>query len=528
MLFALLLAAGPELAPMPRPVPADLPLSGLKESVYDPNLCVLRYPVGTRTAECQRSCDLGLGYFYSYVWMEAARAFETALLHDPDCAFAWLGLHRSLDKWGKGAPPTDALQAVGGGTLKGKPPRDYALDRARQLMDAAPHRELLLIKAKLQERGLWKGVSADDRKKEARATLDELLTLHEDDEEGWFARAQLAEGTHGPAPFYKALLRVNPLHPGANHELVHFFENIKRPALGWQYAEGYMKSSPGVPHALHMQAHLATRVGKWTHTTDWSRKAVDLQLAYHAAQGVKPADDHQYGHHLEILTRSLIHDGRFAEARQVQAVAEKADIRHRPERFRLELGCGDRDAAAKVADHYAKTDKPAGAYYRAVLALDSGDAATAAGHVEVLRQAKDRGKAAELRLLEVQGRLLCQTGQPDAGLKLLKRAVDRTKDDFAHHAWGNGASVMEVWGVAALEGGRPEVAEEAFQEALAHDAGSARAALGLWAICDKAGRTEEAGRYLELARKCWAKAKPEDFARLQTRLAGSPAVAAAE
>jgi Tfp pilus assembly protein PilF len=524
-MLALLLVAC-EVAPAPRPVPADLPLTGLKEAVHVPDLCHLRYPVGTRSADCQRFCDQALGYFYSYVWMEAARSFETALLHDPDCAFAWLGLHRALDKWGKGntAKPEPPL-AVAGGLLRprlpdryAKPVRDVALDRAKSLMDAAPHREQLLIRAKLQERGLWKGVGPDDRKSAARATLDELLAVYPDDQEGWFARSQVADGTHGAAPFHHALLRVNRLHPGANHELVHFYENVKRPALGWQYAEQYIQSSPGLPHAYHMQAHLATRVGKWDHTTDWSVKAVELQRQYHQAQGVKPDDDHQYRHHLEILTRSLTHDGRFAEALRVRKYAEDAGYQMRPEWFRLAVAMGDRPAAEAAADHFARTDKPAGAYYRAVLALEFGDPGTAAGHVEVLRQAAQRrhgGKLAELRLLEVHGRLLCRTGQPDAGLKLLKRAVDRTKDDFAHHAWGNGASLMEAWGLAAVECGRLADAEEAFQEALAHDAGSVRAAVGLWAVCRQLNRPAEADRYLAVARQCWAKADPGRLDRLR-------------
>jgi Tfp pilus assembly protein PilF len=531
MLAALLLAALPaaEVAPPPRPVPAALPVCGLAEAVHVPDLCLLHYPVASRSAECQRFCDQALGYFYSYVWMEAARSFETALLHDPDCAFAWLGLHRAMDKWGKGTTaPADPLLALAGAALKpklpdrlAKPARDYALDRARALMDKAGHREQLLVKAKLQEKGLWKGVGPDDRRKEARATLDELLALYADDEEGWFARAVLADGQHGPAPFHKALLRVNPLHPGANHELVHFYEAIKRPALGWPYAEGYMKSSPGLPHAFHMQAHLATRVGKWGRTTEWSKRAVELEREYHRVQGVKPADDHQYSHHLEILTKSLVHDGRFAEAREVRKLAEAADYQHRADWFRLELAAGDGAAAEAVCAAAAKADKPAGAYYRAVLALDAGDPGTAAGHIEVLRQQVQKrqgGKPAELRLWEVQGRLLCQTGRPDAGLKLLKRAVDKTKDDFGHHAWGNGASLMEAWGVAALEAGRVADAEEAFQEALAHDAGSVRGALGLWAICRKAGRADEADRFLALAKKCWASADPADFARVQAGL----------
>ena len=37
----------------------------------------------------------------------------------------------------------------------------------------------------------------EERKKKAQDTLDELITLYEDDEEGWFWRAQAAEGVNG-------------------------------------------------------------------------------------------------------------------------------------------------------------------------------------------------------------------------------------------------------------------------------------------------------------------------------------------
>ena len=102
---------------------------------------------------------------------------------------------------------------------------------------------------------------------------------------------------------------------------------------------------------------------------------------------------------------------------------------------------------------------------------------------------------------------------------LLKKIVDATKNDFGHHSWGNGAVYMEAWGVGALEAGDAAAAEEAFQEALAHDAGSVRGALGLWALCGRLGRTEEADRYLKVAERVWAKADPKDFARLQSDMA---------
>lgn len=508
-----------------------MPITGLAPAVYVPDLCLYRYPVSTRSADCQKFCDQGFGYFYSYVWMEAARSFETALSHDPDCAVAWLGLHNALEKWGRSSvPKPDPLYAVGGAGLAakphpryGKPPTGYALERAKELLPKASHREQLLVTAKLHEKGMMPGTGPDDRRRKAQQALDELLTLHPDDEEGWFARAQLGDGPNGRAPFFHALLRVNPYHPGANHEFVHMYENIRRPALGWPFAEGYIKSSPGIPHAFHMQAHLAMRVGKWSHTTDWSWKAVELEKAYHALQGVKPADDHQFYHHMETLTRSLVHDGRFAEAKRIkQEAVAKYDYHFRPEWFRMAVAEKDWAEAEKVVAFYRKGNKPEAAYFGAVLALERGDAGRAAAEVEVLRQAQQakRGdRRQELRIWEVQGRLECQTGNGGTGIKLLKRTIDKTKDDYQHHAWAGGAYYMEVWGVAALEAGIAAEAEEAFQEALAHDAGSVRGALGMWAVCDRLGRADEAARYLKVARRCWAKAEPHAFAQLQQDLA---------
>src|SRR5204863_5264750 len=135
-------------------------------------------------------------------------------------------------------------------------------------------------------------------------------------------------GTVSAVPYYKALLRVNPLHPGANHELVHFYEKMQRPALGWPYAEKYIESSPGLPHAFHMQAHLGTRLGRWSKSTEWSARAIELEKAYHKDMNVQPREDQQFSHHLEILLVSLTHDGRFAEARGVQRDMEAAGYKH--------------------------------------------------------------------------------------------------------------------------------------------------------------------------------------------------------
>jgi len=162
--------------------------------------------------------------------------------------------------------------------------------------------------------------------------------------------------------------------------------------------------------------------------------------------------------------------------------------------------------------------------------LKKHDAERAAPEIAVLQEAyrnKRYDKSLELRLWEVLGMLQCMQGQPESGLKLLAKAVDRTKSDYGHHAWGNGAYHMEAWGLAALGCHKYEVAEEAFLEALAHDSGCFHAALGLQVMCEKLGRNEEATRYADLAQRCWRKASPSDLVRELEALRGDVAVGGA-
>src|SRR5262249_33856726 len=78
-------------------------------------------------------------------------------------------------------------------------------------------------------------------------------------------------------------------------------------------------------------------------------------------------------------------------------------------------------------------------------------------------------------------------------------------------SWGNGAYYMEQWGLGALAAGKLDVAEEAFLESLAHDAGSVRAAMGLQVLCERQSRIEEAQRYAALAHKFWSRATAQHF-----------------
>src|SRR5690348_13839579 len=122
LVLAVVLAPAADLAPPPRskvkapeaasaPTGPKMPLSGLAPAKPMFDACLYRYGVGTDNKDCQAFVDQALGMYYSYVWIEAVRAAETAVTHDPECAYAWLILHRALEKWGRGSatPKTSGL-----------------------------------------------------------------------------------------------------------------------------------------------------------------------------------------------------------------------------------------------------------------------------------------------------------------------------------------------------------------------------------------------------------------------------------
>ncbi|MCY2972676.1 MAG: tetratricopeptide repeat protein [Planctomycetota bacterium] len=447
----------------------------LKPSRVEKDLCLYRYPVYTSSPLCQAFNDQGLAYLYSYAWMESARSFETALKHDPDCVMAHIGLAKALDRWGKKSESTKVIKD------------------AKRLEEKAAPNEKALLQAALVEYGLNENPPAagEARQKAATTIIDQALSQYDDDQELWFTRAQIAcnyatfGGNASSTPFYKALLKINPLHPGANHELIHFYEGQQRPALGWPHAEGYLNSSPGIHHANHMQAHLATRLGKWDKTSD-----------------------RQFQHHVQTLLSSLTHDGRFKEATALNDI--------RPDKskpsvawFKFLLASRDYKGADTEAKKFLKTEKNTASYLLAILHLAQNDPESAMPWVESLQQAWATGKKEkqqEFRLWEVQGLMLAAQGQYKLGARLLKRAIDKSKNDYSHHAWGNGSIFMEKLGLIALANKDFAEAEEAFLEALAHDPGSVHAALGLRRLCEVTSRKDESNDYAKLALRCWHKA----------------------
>ena len=336
-------------------------------------------------------------------------------------------------------------------------------------------------------------------------------------------RGAIAEGSNlGAIPFYKACLHVNPRHPGAHHQLVHAYEAIGRPALGWQHSDGYIDSAPLIPHSHHMQVHLAMRLSRWDIASANMLRSITLEKLYHQEMKVDPKQDGQYQHHLDICARALVHTGKYSKATELKKEADAIGWQIWNTWTRLFQAQHDWPELLKLGEEAKqKNNKETGMYMCALACLGVGDLSRAQAEVEALEteaESKKDNRELEYKLAEVRGRLDCATGKLEEGLKRIREGADKSKSDYGYHAYGGGAYLLEVWGQTALACGRPDEAEEAFLEALAHDTHSAPAALGLKVICDWLHRPEEAARYNELARRCWNDADQGVYDSELTRL----------
>jgi hypothetical protein len=272
--------------------------------------------------------------------------------------------------------------------------------------------------------------------------------------------------------------------------MVHAYEGIDRPALGWQYTEGYRRSAPNMPHAHHMQAHLAMRLGRWQEAIDATRMSRRTSLA-----GFPELDP---SHHIDILIRALAHEGRFAEAE-----SEPKAYRDGLPWARLLQLKADGAALEQWAAKRRESNATDGFYIGALAQLDRGDLAAVLPLMANVEEQWKKNPTNIYRYNEVKGRYLVQSGNVDEGLKLLREAAAKAVKDSGLHSWGGGSYQLEVWGEAALRARRWDEAEEAFHEALAHEHGSILGALGMQVVWEQRGRPERARHYADRAAAIW-------------------------
>jgi len=261
--------------------------------------------VTTKNAEAQAFYNQGVAYLHSYVWIDAARSFNQALRLDPGLAMAHVGLFRVF------------------ANLEDLTAAQQELGKAQALESAVSARERRRIEVTAKHLEALQELQSAAKHDAYKKAIETALNADPDDVELWLLRGNAEEpaangrgqaGTTGSIAFYEAALERSPDNFAAHHYLIHSYENISRNEEAAKQGERYAHLAPGVPHAHHMWGHDLRLVGKIDAAIEQFEIADQLELSWYKTDGLDASLDWHRPHNLDLLSRSLQHEGRMGEA----------------------------------------------------------------------------------------------------------------------------------------------------------------------------------------------------------------------
>jgi tetratricopeptide (TPR) repeat protein len=274
-------------------------------------------------AAAQPAFIRGVLLLHSFEYDDAIDAFRQAQRTDPGFALAY---------WGEALSYNQPLWY------------NESVDKARAtLARLAPTRDARQAKAPTaREKGYLDAIERlfGDGAKQARdrAYADRMAELsrqfpNDDEASAFYALALLAtipSAERNPEISLKAgtivtaILKRNPEHPGAAHYALHAFDDGEHAAMGLDAARTYARIAPASSHARHMPSHVFLPLGMWDEAaaSDESAYATSVDRVKRLGLSMAQADFHS----LSWLHYEYLQQGRFAKARELMTIVERAII----------------------------------------------------------------------------------------------------------------------------------------------------------------------------------------------------------
>jgi tetratricopeptide (TPR) repeat protein len=456
----------------------------------DTRLGSLDFP-NSGAAAAQDAFVRGVLLLHSFEYEDAREAFREARRLDPGFALAYWG-----EAMTHNAPIWDRQD------------RDAA---RRVLAELAPTPEGRLAKAPTEREKAWLRTlealygEGDKAGRDAAyaAAMEELAAAYPDDLEArafWsLSILGTAQGVRDFRTYMRAgavaeeVFAANRRHPGALHYLIHSYDDPVHAPLGLRAARLYADVAPAASHAQHMISHIWVALGRWQESLDANETSFAVSAERRRSQGL--GVEALNFHALHWLQYAYLQLGRLDEARRILRdmaawaaeepspttrrylaamratwVAETADPAPPPGPAG---GVGDLGgaAAAHFADGYAawaESDREALAAARAALDARLEEASTGGG-VDTGEHAAHLGRLGTAEVLAAELRALHEmaSGRPAAAVTELETAV--ALEASLPLDYGPPPIVKpshELLGEVLLQAGRPDEAQERFEEAL--------------------------------------------------------------
>ena len=286
-----------------------------------PDLGPYHRQIQTSNADAQTFFDEALTLLYGFNHEEALRSFERAAALDPASPMPHWGMALALGTNINDPAPADRL-------LKAANHLAGAVKRAQH---GSPVEQGLV--AALAKRYVADPVGEQGAREQAYSdAMGALSRKYPDDADVAALYAESMMNLHpwrlyradgAPEPWtpaivatLEAVLKRQPLHPGANHFYVHAVEASSTPERATASAERLETLVPGAGHLVHMPSHIYIRTGQYAKAAKSNAIAAAVDEAYFRRTGTQGFYAMAYySHNLQFESASAMFGGNLAEAR---------------------------------------------------------------------------------------------------------------------------------------------------------------------------------------------------------------------
>ena len=476
-------------------------------------------------AGVQLQIERGIALLHSFGYTEAGAQFETVARDDPQCAMAHWGVAMAqfTQIWG---PPERKALALGAAEMA----------KARALSEPS-------AKSSARERAYIDALSAffdgtDEPHQQRVDAYDAKMTaLHNnfpDDVEGaaFAALAMLASEQpddrslsheHRALAILQPLFLQHPEHPGLAHYIIHTCDTPALAQEGLRAARLYAKIAPSSAHALHMPAHIFSRLGMWQESIQSNLASVAASKSAEAAG--HPGAAHQM-HADEFLIYAYLQVAEDEKARQLtygmQAVGDRMmsmpgmdDMKQAGHIFdnelravyAIEMHQWDILARLQPAAGSKPYEESSAIYWgQAIAAGHTSDAKVAAAALEgfedsyqaMKKQYGDSAGTGSIRRNEILAWKSLAEGHADDAINSMRKAADE-QDKVGQQEVDIPA--REMLGDVLLLEHRPQEALAQYRVALQLSPNRLNALLGAAAAAGQAGLSADAHTYYRLIAK---------------------------
>lgn len=466
----------------------DAKAANAQSETYGEQLGTIRFPVSCNE-EARPHIEHGVALLHHMTYVGAREEFAAANKADPDCAIGYWGQAMTYIHPLWADPPTEADFEKGRALVREAKTRGTNTTREQAYVAAVDAyykagRSVNETKNLAAFEKAWDAAHRkfpDDLEATAFFALAHLGTANLDDKT--YAVQKRA------GALAEAVLEQEPDHPGGHHYVIHAYDYPPLASQALEVARHYGEIAPEVPHALHMPAHIFTRLGLWEESITLNKRSAAAALKH-------PAGDKVSLHHLhalDYLAYAYLQRGEDDQARAIHdklaaldgpfqvEIATPYTLAAVPARIALERQQWEQAAAleARKPDSYPWDRFPAieaiTHFARALGAARGGDAGAARQSIDKLTDLRDEAaktsdywaKQVETQRLAAEAWLAFGQGRKDEALKTMRQASELETSTEKHPVTpGELLPAQELLADMFFEVGRYPEAQAQYQAAL--------------------------------------------------------------